>query len=356
MKTMTFRETNITHRALLVLLLVMAFSVLFIISAKPTYAEETYTVTGEYTVNNPYTDVTSLPADLKATTFEIYKVGTFKGSDLELIDPFASSGADVNINKEDFDNEEEWTRAWMDSAQTLSNYTDGAEPVRTETSDAGGHLSVDLPNGLYLFVGDSQKVNNYPESGDTSYFWPLPQLVLVWNGDTEVGFKPAYECLNKLRVVKKWEGDSKDADKVRPSEIRVKLLYDGEEKEIITLSEENNWTYEWEVGKSEKDPSKWSVQELSEGSDADKEKLANYKVSISESFIKVDSSDDTMVKSITNTYNPKPTPPPTDTDKPGKTPKTGDTFPLMKVVLVMVAALAVAAIALVGRRRKDSKQ
>ncbi len=366
MKTMTFRETTARHRALLVVLLAIAFSVLFIISAIPTYA---HTVEGKYgTVEGVTEDGLQIPDSDLSTTATLYRVGTFHGSDLVLDKAYQNVNFDVPFedlakkSKEDYSSETEYINAWMDAAATLSNYvkSDGQPEGYPMTINVGsnGSFKVDgVDNGLYLLKGKSKLINDYPKAGQKAYWWPMPMLVLVWNDDVELVIKPQMELVDKIKINKVWACDKGYADKekkARPASIKVKVYYLGNDAEpndsnywkTVELNADNNWCESWDtsdLGQGKNDPSKWVVQEV-----VTKDIKANYKVSVGGKFIATEGADGTTyANTITNKYIPpeNPTPP---------APKTGDDSHMLWYVLVMLAAAAIGLYAAFGRRKKKN--
>ena len=320
MKTMTFRETNITHRALLVALLVVALSVLLIISARPAYADgATYTIKGSYVVNSDgeisseLTNVTTLPGDV-TTTFKTYRVGSFaEGHDeqgkahLELTGKFKDAqNVKLDIDKDSYDGDEvAWTKAWLASAQTLYNFVKSQDPpidpnFTTTSNEQGEFTLTNVENGLYLITGSSKEIKDYPKPNKSSYWYPQPMLVLVWNGDVTIKIKPMIQSLTELRVHKAWEGDEDVKALSRPESIDVIISYDGVQYgEPITLSDENEWNYSWKVIGDKDDPSKWACTEVFEGNDKLRK---NYKFT-TEPISPNGINDGVHIVTITNTYD-----------------------------------------------------
>lgn len=352
---MTYRKVNHKSTAILALLVVAVLCIAFACTGRQAFA---YEVSGQYSINSSMTDVDEMPAGLAATTFHLYKVGHFEGEDPVFVLDEAYADIPVSIpldyEKDDFESEDAWTRAWLDSANTMSNYVKEETLVSTFQSAPDGSFTVSgVENGLYLLKGDSQKITDYPTAGQDSYWWPQPMYVKVLNGNVDIGVKPQTELITKLQIVKTWQGDEKVKDTVRPASVTAEIYYDNELRETVALgpSEDpkTNWTYEWETAQGENDPSKWTCREVLTESDAE-----NYSVTISERYTggTADAAKAGCTKHITltNTYIGKNGGGDTD-NPPSSKAKTGDSFRLGVTLTVMALALIAGLILLLKRRR-----
>ena len=74
-------------------------------------------------------------------------------------------------------------------------------------------------------------------------------------------FNNRYETVN-INVSKVWE-DNENQDGIRPENINVTLFANGEEKETVALSEENEWSYSWNglVKHSNKENITYTIEE-----------------------------------------------------------------------------------------------
>lgn len=370
MKTITPAKLNNTHRLLAVMFVLCALLLTFCLTAKPSHAESTYTLSGEYTLDSNYTDVTALPSDL-STTFKLYKVGHFVSGEpfVELDSPYdEKSLGPIPVKKASevsSDNEVEWTKECLAYANTLANYVPDSPDYTIDVNADGTFSKSGIPNGIYLLKGDSQLVKDYPEEGKESYWWPQPMLISILNSDVHVNVKPMTELVTHCMVRKVWDNEPADKDGIRPASITVKIYYDTKDADGLRytekLNEDNDWCFKWDPAKGEGDPSKWMVEEVTGSSDADSAKLKNYKVSIGTKFIK-ESDGDTEVVTITNTYVVPPTTT-TETTSPSTTTphdknhKTGDSFSYIKYIVLMAAALIALILILFNRRkRKDENR
>jgi hypothetical protein len=114
----------------------------------------------------------------------------------------------------------------------------------------------------------------------------------------------------QLKVLKLWKGD--EGRPSRPKSIEVEIFRDGISYGVVTLSEENNWSYSWSA---KADGASWTVVErnIPQG----------YSVTVEErkaSFV------------LTNTWIP------TEPDDPGKPPQTGDTLNILPYIFLMSAS------------------
>ena len=312
MNLTTLKKANKGQRALLLIVAAMLACALFIMTAKPANADS-YKIDGKFVTNSEsdFSGVASLPDDMQ-TKFKLYKVGTFSGERdengralLALYDAYKNVKVDdVIVNLNNFETDE--VGKWLSVANAIADIAATKTEDKTTSSDANGNFTfTDCENGLYLITGESKKIEDYPNPGKASYFWPQPMLVLVWNGSVEINLKPQIESVNKLRITKAWEGDKDVADLVRPAEITVKISYDKELWKEVTLNNDNNWTFEWETPKGMENPKLWSCEEVFEG-DISK----NYKTAgIDEKFLvgtdDAGNAETTYAKTITNTYDRK---------------------------------------------------
>lgn len=192
--------------------------------------------------------------------FNLYRIGGFDGPVFTKEDPFTQSKADVSMPRpENYSGtQEQWEEAWATAASTLKaeiNAKTFGEPDKIKTASytiaAGGNTSVTLPrDGLYLLVGE-------PVITSDGYMWtPTPAFLGMLNGGSlntgEINIKLSRrEVVFKHMVVKSWEKAEKDPaaqyieDGVKPSEIKVVIMYGDEEVTRVTLNDGNSWTHQW---------------------------------------------------------------------------------------------------------------
>ena len=201
---------------------------------------------------------------------------------------------------------------WQETAQTISSFVtaDQIAPYRTQkTNTAGQAVFTGLETGLYMVKGTTaQYQNTMVIFQDFMIYLPTP---VDGEYDYDMVASPKYTehvQPEKYTVMKLWK-DSGNSDQ-RPKEIRVDIMKDDTLWQSVILSTANNWAYSWEV--TDKN-GVWSVieRDVPEG----------YQVSIA-------NQQTTFV--ITNTKEPEPSDPP-----PAEPPKTGDTVPLMRYVIMM---------------------
>lgn len=323
MRTLALIKVNNIRGALLGVILLLALMMFFVIGAKPSHAAD---LTGEYTINAGFTNVTSLPADdeLSPTKFKLYKVGSFVSAGpneptVKLDPPYDGMGIALPL---DVDREQvgdtQWTKEWLFCANSLKTKIPAdTTPNRSfESSDwVDGKCTFEqknLENGLYLLVGDSQKVKGYPSAGQNSYWWPQPMLVSILNKNVEISLKPMYGSASHLKVTKVWQGIPAElSDLVQLESIDIEIYYQAEEnakKELRytkTLNDSNNWTFEWDPKPGEGDPSKWTAVEVIDDENTKKEFDKNFSVSYAP-FTQVDHQGDDgdyFASTITNKYD-----------------------------------------------------
>lgn len=178
--------------------------------------------------------------------FRLYRVAEVSPEcTYTLTSDFAGSSVDLGKTLEHAE--------WKALAGTLSGYAGfhGLAPAQETWTDANGVAVFPeggtMETGLYLVLGDSYQIGGY------SYF-PMPFLVCLPNylegqwvyenvtATLKYDREPADRTVSR-RVWKDWVGGSAS---VRPREIQVALLGDGQEYERVTLNQENNWEYRWE--------------------------------------------------------------------------------------------------------------
>lgn len=171
--------------------------------------------------------------------FSVYRVAdVLRAGKYQVIDPYT----DYNI----------WggTANWLSRAETLSGLVarDQLPADRTGTTDGQGRLDfTGLAKGLYLVVGSTNAVNGYLYLPG-AFFVSLPNSSdgLTWQSGVEARVKYDYIPLStsrRIHVIKQWD-DAEHEDE-RPASVTVDLLRDGRVYSTATLSQENNWRYDW---------------------------------------------------------------------------------------------------------------
>ncbi len=359
MKAGTLIKVNIMRRTLFAVLLLLTFLFAFSMTARPSFAADTYELSGQYTLDSNYTDVTKMPDAFEPATFDLYLVGEFVSGPpyARLLPQYEEKQIGPIPLRMDGEDEVVWTKRCLEYANTLSNYVPDSPDYQINVDEHGVFSISGLANGIYLLKGDSQLIHDYPEKGKSSYWWPQPMLISILDGDEEISVKPMTELVSHLMVHKVWENENGKQEEVRPESVTVKIYYDTKDETGLRfteiLNEDNNWCFSWDPAKGEGDPSKWMVEEVTGKGSADRGKLMHYTVSIGTNFVK-DKKGDKQVITITNTYCPPPTT--TTTTSHDKAHKTGDTFDLTKTIVLMVMALLVLILTLLGRRKRRNER
>lgn len=250
-------------------------------------------------------------------TVELYRVaeahadGTFA-----LIAPFDGYGVSIYDVTDPI--------GWKTVAATLRScvVADRLTPTRTGTTAAdGGVMFADLPTGLYLVCGLTIAKDSGVYTFD-SFMVYLP---------TTQGEDPIYDVEvnpkgsrhdnlpreTEYRVMKLWKDAGHTAH--RPAAVQVTLYENGQQRDTVTLSAENNWTHTW----TDDGVGEWTVAETD----------------VPQGYTAALSVNGTAF-TLTNTYQKTETPPPPP-------PQTGDTAPLMLyVVLLCLSGMALVLVAL----------
>ena len=273
------RRTRLAHLAIPVL--VACLLVLWMMPAKAHAAD--LGIDGTY--DNTYEEGVE-------TTFDLYKVASYgrdsAGKSIFVLDSRLGTvpvDVKVDINKDDYTDENKWTEDWLNSANALWLYLKGDDfadlradiKVGDTVTTSGGAFSFDVTsNGLYLLV-EAEKpkvIKDDPEhdGADTSY-WVRPMFVQVLNGRTEIVTKLEESQAKTFTVTKTWE-DTEDTEILRPDSVEVEILFNGDVVETIELSKDNDWTYQWSTEDEEQfDAGQWECREI-----LDDEASKNYAV------------------------------------------------------------------------------
>lgn len=175
---------------------------------------------------------------LSGMTWRGYYVGKRNGNKLILGGAF--SGYHVTLKDLSAD-------SLSAAASTLESYAflDGIKPDKNGTTDPDGKIEfTDLEPGLYLVSGDKLTV------GKATYT-PAPMFVEVLESKPDVTAYPKFTYQDVLgadserfKVKKIWENDEQFPQD-RAVSVNVEIYCNSDLKETVTLSEKNDWTYEW---------------------------------------------------------------------------------------------------------------
>lgn len=217
---------------------------------------------------------------LTSTPYTLYKVATFDHDGdgkaiIALDENFTGEGIpDLNLIKTapegaaDIDSPDyvAWEKAWLDAAAALANEvsTNTAAAAATKVSDgtltvqaAAQSIGAVSSNGIYLLVGEKQRVGNI-------YWWPVPVMFMVLNGDTTFSIAAQNDQGQDMRynevkmtckpfiykhtVTKFWDPESPEETRC---DVRVGIFYgEGEnlvDVDTVTLKydKETVQTYTW---------------------------------------------------------------------------------------------------------------
>lgn len=171
--------------------------------------------------------------------WKLYRVGERKNGDFILTGEFK----DYPVYLKDMSES-----AVASAARTLESYAvaDGIEHVSSGKTDTNGELVFNgLDNGLYLAAGKILQVGSV-------YYVPSSLLIEVHDNSASFSydaypkfyFATLSEEAKTYKVKKVWV-DNDDAYLARPVNVTVDLLCDGELRDTVVLSEENNWEHQW---------------------------------------------------------------------------------------------------------------
>lgn len=289
----------------------------------------------ECVLNLFYTDDGTVFADVPV---KLYQVATVSAdAQYSLASPFLTSGLDLN----GIQAVGEWDaiRSTLE-AHILAN---AVEADFTAVTNQDGVVAFEtLESGLYLAIAENVVLDGVQYSFYSAIV-ALPGLDAegVWQYHVAVTSKfeftpptaPDEEI--QLKVLKLWKDENRQAE--RQERIETEIFRDGKSYQIVTLSEENQWSYAWTA---EADGSDWLVVE--------RNVPAGYTVTVEErgtTFI------------LTNTLLPKE---PSAEEVPPKEkvpqtdgPKTGDTpHILLYTVLMYVTGIGLVLLGITGKRKR----
>jgi hypothetical protein len=250
---------------------------------------------------------------------------------------FENSGVSLSMDAEE---------SWSARAITLESYVveqaaNGTPiaPVAEVQTDIEGEVEfTDLPNGLYLLVGEQVTI------GDTIYT-PLASLFSLpadtslsygasanlRDGNLTIYVKNSSRTIEltytELSVMKVWKDDGHENQ--RPQEVTVTLYADDAAFDTVTLNADNNWRYTWtELS----DTTRWHVTETT----------------VPEHYT-VTSVQDGTTFVVTNTYAE-------DTPTPSEDPKLPQTGQLWwPVTILSMCGLAMILVGIGIRRRGNDR-
>ena len=268
------------------------------------------------------------------TAFSDLEVSLYRIADVSseyqytLTAPFASSGLILN----GIQTQGEWNvvRSTLE-AHILAGNIAADQIVKTDQN--GQVCFASLKTGLYLAVVQPVVLNEVTYVMDSALI-SLPGLGNDgrWQYQVTAVAKPRMlpptepDSEIQLKVVKLWKGDQ--GLNKRPKSVEVEIFRNGIGDRIVTLSEENHWSYSWTA---KDDGATWLAVEWN----------------VPEGYVvTLDVRGNTFV--LTNTLS---------TEQPGespiKPPKTGDTSNiLLYTILIYVAGIILIILGITGKRKR----
>lgn len=236
---------------------------------------------------------------LENAEFSVYYLGGVSGGRISPDETFSDYKVSFDVS------DSEKTAAL---AETLWAYAlrDDIAPDYTDSTDSKGTADFEgkvLPEGAYLVAAEKHYSNG-------TYYFCKPFILLIPYGETQtLTVTPKFERVNEntesleisYRVMKAWV---QDEGGIRPVEIQVQLLCDGDIYDTVVLSSENNWRYRWD-----------NLSALNHWTVTEKTVVGDYVVSLSsqeKAFLLTNSGD---------IGDKEPTIPETPTTAPDKTTK-----------------------------------
>lgn len=316
---MAERRLGIIALLLCVCLCVMPYTAW---AASTTDAREPISIDRECTLTIFYShDGTAFPEQ----TVQLYQIADVSADFQYTLTPaFAETGLILNGIQTNGE--------WKVIRTTLESYIVAKKlaPEQTTVTDETGKADFSrLTPGLYL-VSAVQVTLDDMECFFDSALIAVPGLGGdgLWQYEVAVSAKseilpptePDEEI--QLKVLKLWKGD--EGRPSRPKSIEVEIFRDGISYGVVTLSEENNWSYSWSA---KADGASWTVVERNVPD--------GYTMTVGE-------RETTFV--ITNTYQDLPKPPP---------PQTGDTANTLLYTILMYVSGTMLILLGVARKRRS---
>lgn len=257
---------------------------------------------------------------LEGLMIDLYQVASVSEDFIyTLIDPF--DDFQVEINRIQAQSE------WDALTSTIESYViaDGLLPdERKVTTWDGIAYFTGLQPGMY-FVKLNRELSEDTVYGFPSFLIAVPNLSVEgeWLYDVEALPKPGArdDTYDSYQVVKYWNDHGNQAS--RGGSVIVDIYRNGELDDTVELSEENDWTYEWDSV----DPDDWTVVER------------NVPVGYS---VTVETEENVFI--ITNTDTVSPTP-----------PQTGDSDMTVWIVLMAVSGILLIVFGILGRRKQEDE-
>ncbi len=189
---------------------------------------------------------------IQGAVFDIYLAAEFDEDGDYVIDP-EFEGASVSL---DYDDESDLS----DFAETIETYIikmkeegQEIEPYAEGVIGEDGQLEFDeLEEGLYIVVGETHVIDDI-EYVPLASAVPLPYYEDEEDEEPDHNpiVYPKFQVLSStyakpvsLTAQKVWEDAGYESE--RPESVEVVLYCNGEEYDKATLSEDNNWQYEWD--------------------------------------------------------------------------------------------------------------
>lgn len=247
--------------------------------------------------------------------FSIYHIAS--------VDPYGQLTPTEMVGSYNLDLSDASESDWLTLISTLEGLLlrDQVAPTDFGVTDENGQLRFPsqterLEQGLYLVMGGRLEQDGFVYQMQ-SFLVMLPtadQVNDIWSYEVSVRPKYTKEPLpgdetERIKVLKIWKDQG--YENMRPTQIQVQLLCDGEVYDTVTLSQENGWSHTWE----DLEPGhQWLVVELTPD---------GYTVVVGRTGITF---------TVTNTFEGPPPPP---TEPPPDLPQTGQlNWPIPVLIFV----------------------
>ena len=301
-------------------------------------AKEPISTDGVCTLNLSYTCNGTTVADVSVNLFRVADVSA--SAQYSLTAPFAESGLNLNGIR----SFSEWNaiRSTLESYILANTMTADFSAV---TDQNGCAQFESLKPGLYLLSAVRVTQHGWSYSFDSALI-ALPGLSEDGLWQYRIAVTPKSAAIPpsepdgldvpdeeiQYKILKLWKDENGQAG--RPQSVDVEIFRNGVSYQIVSLSEDEHWSYTWTT---KDDGADWMVVERNIPS--------GYSVTVEERTT-------TFILTNTLTDNPPPDDPPPE-DPPPDSPKTGDSSHiLLYTVLMYVSGVILILLGITGKKKR----
>lgn len=192
--------------------------------------------------------------NIEGVSFQIYQIASTEDASKYTV---TKDFTEYQVDFTELANDE-----WYDLASTLAAYTarDHLTPTQQKSTGKDGIVSFEnLDLGIYLVTGDTYTWNSKIYRMNP-FLVAVPQREesghLRYEAVAELKYEEIPEEKENYHVIKIWSDSGREY--LRPENVTIQLLCDGEIYDTVVLNKGNNWRHDWQNLPSEK---VWQVTE-----------------------------------------------------------------------------------------------